>query len=119
LILVPAGVALFVVPTARAKLLLIQGNYLKAALIYETILIKKPEKVKLYPLLANIYLMLNRNDDTARKVYDIALRMDISPQLRQRLDELTVKKIINNNESSDIEKLEEQLKRELLTLKNS
>ena len=119
LFLIPAGVALFIVPTTRARLLLIQGNYQKAALIYESILMKKPDKLKLYPLLANIYLMLNRNDETARKVYDFALQMDISPQLRQRLDELTNRKFINNSESSDIESLEQQLARELLNLKNS
>ena len=121
LFLIPTGIALLIVPTTRAKLFLIQGNYPKAALIYESILMKKPNKVKLYPLLANIYLMLNRLDETARKVYDLTRQMDINPRLRQRLDELTNKKLINNIESkdNDIESLEQQLERELLNLKNS
>lgn len=119
LFLIPTGIALFMIPTTRAKLLLLQGNHQKAALIYESILMKKPDKVKLYPLLANIYLMLNRLDETARKVYDLALQMDISPQLRQRLNELNNRKLINNSDSGDIESLEQQLVRELAKLKNS
>lgn len=118
-LLIPMGVAFFMVPTNRAKWLLIQGNYQKAALIYESILMNKPNKVKLYPPLANIYLLLNRNDKTARKVYDIALQMDISPQLRQKLDELTNQKYLSPTEIDDIEGLEEQLRRELNELRNS
>jgi len=119
LFLIPAGIALFMIPTTRAKLLMLQGNYQKAALIYESILMRKPDKVRLYPLLANIYLMLNRNDTTARRVYDITLQMDISPQLRQRLDEINNAKYISTSESSDIGRLEEQLRNELLNLKKS
>ena len=96
-----------------------QGNYQKAALIYESILIKKPTKVKLYPLLANTYLMMNRNDETAQKVYDLALKMDISSNLRQRLDEMNGQKLLDHNSLGEAESLEEQLKRELLSLKNS
>ena len=119
LFLIPSSVALFMIPSTRAKVFLLGGKYQKAALIYESILMKKPDKVKLYPLLANIYLMLNRNDETAKKVYDLALQMDISPQLRQRLDELNNQKLLNNNDTSDIESLEQQLERELLNLKKS
>lgn len=115
-ILIPLGVAFFVVPTTRAKLLLIQGNYQKAAMIYESILMKKPNREKLYPSLAHVYLLLNRNDETARKVYEIALQMEIDPQLRQRLDEMSNKKFLNQNESSNLESLEEKLKRELSNL---
>jgi superkiller protein 3 len=118
-VLIPTGLAFFAVPSARAKFLLMQGNYQKAALIYESILMKKPTKVKLYPLLANIYLMMNRNDETAQKVYDLALKMDISSNLRQRLDEMNGQKLLDQNSSGQAESLEEQLKRELLSLKNS
>lgn len=118
-VLIPTSVIFFTVPTARAKWLLMQGNYQKAALIYESILIRKPDRVKLYPLLANIYLILNRNDETARKVYDLALKMDISPDLRQRLDEMNNHKLLDDNKPGEAESFEEQLKRELLNLKNS
>ncbi len=118
-LLIPTAVAFFAVPTARAKWLLMQGNYQKAALIYESILIRKPDKVKLYPLLANVYLMLNRPDDTARKVYDIVLQMNISPKLRQRLDATVNQQFLNNKKSENQESLEEKLKRELFNLKNT
>jgi len=52
-------------------------------------------------------------DETARKVYDIVLQMDISPQLRQKLDEMTNQKYLDDKQSDDIESLEEQLRREL------
>ena len=117
-ILIPFGVAFFFVPTARAKWLLIQGNYQKAALIYETILMKKPNKAKLYPSLANVYLLLNRNDETAQKVYEIALQMNINSQLRQRLDEMSNRKFLNPNESNNVESLEERLKKELSKLQS-
>ncbi len=118
-VLIPIGAVFFTVPIARAKWLLMQGNYQKAALIYESILMKKPHKIKQYQLLANIYSMLNRNDETARKVYDLALKMDISSNLRQRLDEMNDHKYLDNNKPHEAESLEEQLKRELLSLKNS
>ncbi len=119
LVLVPIGIAFFVVPITRAKLLLMQGNHQKAASIYESILMKKPTKVKLYPSLANIYLLLNRKDETARKVYDIVLQMDIRPQLRQKLDEITNEKYLTDDDLKGVESLEEQLKRELLSLRSS
>jgi tetratricopeptide (TPR) repeat protein len=112
-LLIPIGVAFFMVLTTRAKWVWIQGNYQKAALIYESILMNKPNKVKLYPSLANIYSLLNRNDETARKVYDTVLQMDINPQLRQKLDELTNQKYLSPTEIDDVEGLEEQLRREL------
>jgi len=39
--------------------------------------------------------------------------MDISPQLRQKLDEMTNQKYLDDKQSDDIESLEEQLRREL------
>lgn len=117
ILLVPAGVAFFAVPQTRAKWLLIQGNYQKAALIYESILLKKPNKVKLYPSLAHIYLLQNRNDDTARKVYDITLQMKISEEMKQKIDEVINKKYLDSMNRDNIVGLEEQLKRELHNLK--
>ncbi|MDZ7331298.1 MAG: tetratricopeptide repeat protein [candidate division KSB1 bacterium] len=116
-LVVPMAVVFSAVPSARARWLLMQGNYLKAATIYESILTRKPDKVKLYPQLANIYLMLNRADETAQKVYDMALKMDISPGLRQRLTQATNHRTIANNAAEPAISLEEKLMQELLNLK--
>ncbi len=116
-LVVPVAVAFTTVPTARARWLLLQGNYLKAATIYESILMRKPDKVKLYPQLANIYLMLNRADETAYKVYDTALKLDISPQLRRRLTEAINNRTITDNAAKTPSSLEEKLMQELLNLK--
>ena len=116
-LVVPVAITFYAVPSARAKWRLLQGDYLKAAEIYESLLTRKPDKVKLYPALANIYLMLNRADDAAQKVYDIALKMDISPQLRQRLTAATSHRTISNNAPDAASSLEEQLMQELINLK--
>ncbi len=77
LLLLPvAGVYLFS-PTVRARLYLIQGNYLKAADVYEKVLSKKPEKVALYPILANIYLLENRRDPRAIQVFEMVLKLNL------------------------------------------
>ena len=119
LLLIPMGIAFLFVPTTRAKWRLIQGNYQQAALIYESVLMKKPKKVKLYPSLANLYLLLNRNDEIARKVFDIALKMDIPSHLRQRLDEATNQQYLPQNDENAVESLEDRLRKELINLKNN
>lgn len=116
--LIPLGIVFFMVPAGRIKLLLIQGKYQQAASIYESLLLKKPHKVKLYPELAQIYSLLNRKDETALKVYDISLQQDISMKLKEKLIDLTDQKNNNTTNHIEINTLEEQLKLELASLNN-
>lgn len=119
LIVVPGGLALLVAPSNRAKFYLMQGNFPKAALIYESTLMKKPHKMKLYPALASIYLLQNRTDETAMKVYEISLQQNIDPQMRQKMLEITNGKSFKKIQPDPIENLEEKLKQELERLKRS
>jgi tetratricopeptide (TPR) repeat protein len=116
--LIPLGIVFFMVPSGRVKLLLMQGKYQKAALIYESLLLKKPHKLKLYPELAQIYSFQNRKDETALKVYDISLQQDISTKLKEKLIELTDQKNNNSTKHIEINTLEEQLRLELANLNN-
>ncbi|MDZ7264581.1 MAG: tetratricopeptide repeat protein [candidate division KSB1 bacterium] len=119
LIMVPVGIALLATPSNRAKFYLMQGNFPKAAMIYESTLMKKPHKMKLYPALASIYLLQNRTDETAMKVYEISLQQKIDPQMRQKMLEITNGKSFKKIQSDPIENLEEKLKQELERLKKS
>jgi len=116
--LIPLGIIFFMVPSGRVKLLLMQGKYQKAALIYESLLLKNPHKLKLYPELAQIYSLQSRKDETALKVYDISLQQDISMKLKEKLIELTDQKINNPAKHIEINTLEEQLRLELANLNN-
>lgn len=116
--IIPLGIIFFIVPTGKAKFLLLQGKQEQAAQIYESILLKNPHKVKLYPELARIYLIQNRKDDAALKVYSISLEQNIKLKLKERLLALTDQKIIPSVTQSEVDRLEEQLKSELEKLKN-
>jgi len=59
----------------KAKIYLWQKKYYKAASIYENA-ISKGKKVWFYPVLADIYLKLDRIDEDAIKVYDRAIYLN-------------------------------------------
>lgn len=75
-------------PTIRARLYLMQGKYNQAALLYERILNKNPEKLKLYPQLANIYLLENRKDEKAIKVFELILKLNLFTQKKKEINSI-------------------------------
>src|SRR3990172_12643994 len=77
LLILPILAAFIFSPSLKARMYLIQGHYDKAALIYEKIIDKKPEKVKFYPILANIYLIEDRHDDKAIRIFERILKLNI------------------------------------------
>ena len=103
-LLIPTAIAIILMPTNRAKLQLLQGNYHKAAQIYEFILLKSPQKIKYYLPLANIYTMQNRNDDTAVKVYKVVQQLSIDPQVKEKINKLTQENMLNKPERNNLEK---------------
>ncbi|RMD85998.1 MAG: tetratricopeptide repeat protein [Calditrichaeota bacterium] len=70
-------------PNLRARVYLSRGNYDRAALIYEKQLIKHPDRVYYYATLANIYLMANRRDEKALKVYEKTLKLNLYTQFKE------------------------------------
>jgi tetratricopeptide (TPR) repeat protein len=112
------GVTVFS-PNARARIHFLRGNYLKAAQIYERILAKHPEKLKIYTTLANIYLLLGRNDERAFRVFTMLINLNLAPHLHGQINSVMTQKYLNDgsvrhtNPDDAIEELERALKSEM------
>lgn len=99
-------------PTARARLHLLRGNLLAAAQIYEKILLRHPERVRLYPILANLYLLMRRQDESAMKIYKAILNLNIATQKREEINALVAQNYLTEGrtDSDAIAVLENALK---------
>ncbi len=71
---------LYFIPMARARFHLIRGKFDKAKPIYESLLTTRPGDPQLYKTLANIYLIENRDDEPAIRIYESVIRMNINTQ---------------------------------------
>jgi len=80
LIFVFLGGLLYFLPATRARFFLIRGKYDRAKPIYESMLTTRPGDPKLYITLANIYLLENRKDEPAIRIYEAVLRMNLNTQ---------------------------------------
>lgn len=103
----------FFSPTNRAKLHHIRGNYLEASRMYELILAKNPEKLRLYATLANIYLVLGKTDDRAIRVYKMLLALNMAPHIHPQINAILSKRYLSQGTVDDGEAiaiLENELK---------
>jgi tetratricopeptide (TPR) repeat protein len=102
--------------STRARLHLLRGNLTAAAQLYEQILARHPERVKLYPILANLYLLIQRQDEQAMKIYKAVLNLNIATQRREEINALVAQKYLTEGrtDSDAIEVLENALKSERL-----
>ncbi len=75
-------------PEARARIHLLRGNQQAAARIYESLLEKNPGRLKLYPALANLYLIAGRTDQAAMKVYQTIVRLNLNVENREQIESL-------------------------------
>lgn len=98
-------------PVARARLHLMRGNFATATLIYEGLLARHPGKVKLYPVLANIYLQQGRSDENAMKVYKTILQLNLTTAYRDEINAIVAQKYLTEGrtDSDAIEILESAL----------
>ncbi|MFQ6114971.1 MAG: tetratricopeptide repeat protein, partial [bacterium] len=87
LVLPLVGILVFS-PTTRARLYLLSGKNNRAAYIYERLLSKSPGRVKLYPLLADIYLLENRRDERALKVFEMVLRLNLTAKNKPEINSI-------------------------------
>lgn len=101
-------------PTSRARLQYLRGNYMKAAQLYERILSKHPERLKIYTTLANIYLMLGRNDDRALRVFKMLIDLNLAKHIHPQINSVLSQKYLNDGRAEDdaITILENELKAE-------
>jgi len=114
LILLPVIGLIAFAPAIRARLHLLRGNLMAAALIYEKILSRHPGRLKLYPILANIYLLIRRYDEPAMKVYQVILNLNIATQKRDEINAIVAQKYLTEGrmDSDAISVLEGALKAE-------
>lgn len=101
-------------PATRARLYLLRGNYNAAAQIYEKILARNPEKVKIYPALANLYWLQGRHDENAVKIYKMVLQLNLATTNRDEINSVVAQKYLTEGrtDSDAIEVLENALKTE-------
>ncbi|NUM75992.1 hypothetical protein HUU40_16640 [candidate division KSB1 bacterium] len=79
-------------PTVRARWHHLRGNYAAAAEIYERLLARHPERLQLYPALAEIYLLLPRADEHALQVFRKVVRYNLESPNREAIDEILMQK---------------------------
>ncbi|MFQ5707469.1 MAG: tetratricopeptide repeat protein [bacterium] len=88
-------------PATRARLYLLQGKYENAARIYEKMLLRHPGKIKLYPVLANIYLLENRRDEKALKVFEMVLRLNLTTQQQREINTIMANHYLTQGRTDD------------------
>lgn len=89
-------------PSARARWHLFRCNYTAAAEIYEKLLARHPGRLKLYSTLAEIYLLLPRNDTQALQVFKKVLQFDLDTPNREEIEAIVVQSYLKND-SADTE----------------
>lgn len=90
-------------PTTRALWHRYRRNYAAAAEIYERLLARQPERLQLYTALAEIYLLLPRNDAQALQVFHKVLRFNLHSPCREEMEEILAQKCLE----TDGERLED------------
>lgn len=106
---------LFISPATRARYYILLRKYDKAREIYERMLSKKPNNIKLYITLANIYVNENRIDEVAIRVFERAIQYN--DNLKIQLEPIVTRYYLQQSNSSDTPKhliqgvLKDELKR--------
>ncbi len=105
---------IFFSPGMRARYHIFRNNHATAVAIYERVLARHPQRTKLYPLLANLYLLLDRRDEQAMKVYKMVLQLKIPIRNRDQINSIVAQNYLNEGriDSDGIEVLENKLKTE-------
>lgn len=101
-------------PVSRARFYLMRGNFAAATQIYENVLARHPHKVKLYPVLANIYFQQGRRDENAMKIYRTVLQLNLAAANREEINLMVAQKYLTEGrtDSDAIEVLEGALQAE-------
>ncbi|MGH7456459.1 MAG: tetratricopeptide repeat protein, partial [bacterium] len=118
LVLFPVAGFVVFSPATRARFHLLRGNYIAAAQLYEKVLQRRPGRVKLYSLLANIYLLMGRQDEQALKIYKAILQLNIATHKRDEINTIVAQNYLTEGrtDSDAIAVLESALKAERLKL---
>jgi tetratricopeptide (TPR) repeat protein len=104
-VLVAVG-ALALLPSNRARLHLWRGNQEAAAKIYEKMLENSPDRVSLYPVLADLYVQGGRRDGQAMEVYTKTLELDLPERKRKQLNSFVMEGYLEEKPSIGAENME-------------
>lgn len=88
-------------PTFRARYCMFRGEPARAAMLYETILARRPGKTKLYVELANAYLLLGRQDDQAMRIFKIVLQLQPSVKNSEAIKAIITQKFLHKGKMDD------------------
>lgn len=77
-------------PSLGARWHLFRCNYTAAAEIYEKLLARHPDRLKRYSTLAEIYLLLPRNDAQALQVFKKVVQFNLDTPNREEIDAIVV-----------------------------
>jgi len=103
-------------PITRARIYLFLGNYAAAMRIYENMLTRRPDHLKLFPglaaALANYYLLSGRRDERAMQVYKMVLQSNLETDRREDIQSIVTQQYLaeGKKESDAIRMLEDSLK---------
>lgn len=99
-------------PAVRARYHFWRSNYGEAARIYEKLLARHPSRVRHYPALAGIYLLQDRRDEPALKVYKAVLRLHLPFRHCEEINSIVAQKFLveGRTDQDAIEVLENALK---------
>ncbi len=105
-------------PASRAKYFILLRKYDRAREIYERMLSKKPNNIKLYITLANIYINENRVDEVAVRIFERAIQYNDS--LKVQLEPIVARYYLQKAKSSATPKslIQGVLKEELQRMGN-
>jgi tetratricopeptide (TPR) repeat protein len=116
LVVLPLVGAFTFVPTVRMRYYLMMGNLARAAKIIERLLDQNPGRLKLYPTLANIYLLDGRSDEQAIKIYRTVTQLNLAKQNKPAIDAILEQYYLVKSGETDqdaIDILENRLREEL------
>lgn len=88
-------------PIIRARWHFVRRDYDAAAQIYERMLERQPGRVRLYLWLSHVYLRLGRKDDCAMKIYQAALRSNLTTPIREEINMLVAQRYLHEEKLAD------------------
>lgn len=91
--------SLFIISrTGRALFYRWRGDDISAALLYERIIAQKPDRIRAYPPLAEIYLRLNRRDATAMRIFQRVLTLNLPTRHRAEIHTIVAEQDRHENQ---------------------
>ncbi len=95
-VVLPVVGLIVVSPGVRARFYLLLGQRRRAIPIYESLLLKHPDMLWLYPALAKLYYRENRQDEQAMHVYKMIQHLAIKNKYADNLNANIVNRYLSN-----------------------